>query len=93
MKILIATATIPKSQDDFTALMSAVRQAANEVQLDVTGAIWTGGPGCSNFALDIVGPDDDVELFAKTLTSHLMPAKWCETDDPIAPGDVCEITE
>ncbi len=92
MRILIATATAPKTEGHVEIFFRAIRTLAEEGELTIPpGIIWTGGKGCSNLAMDVIGPDDEVERFANALTMALMPSKWCTTSDALPNEDTCEV--
>ena len=86
MKILIATATQPKSENNFQELCELLKNAAQESNLNIEkGILWTKGPGCSNLAFELIGNDEEAENFAKQICMALMPSKWTTTNDEL-PG-------
>jgi hypothetical protein len=77
-----------------------IRESASEGSLVIPAFLWTGGPGCTNLAFEILGDETEAEHFANALTMALMPAKWATTSDPI-PGwdsvdlkgaELCDVT-
>lgn len=93
MRILIATATAPKNKDSAVTMFATIRECAKEGGLKIPpGIMWTGGRGCTNLAMDVMGPDDEVERFANAITMALMPSKWCTTTDALPEEDTCEVS-
>jgi len=88
MKVLIATSTIPKSEENFKEICALIRRAAIEENLTVVeGILWTMGPGCTNLAFEIIGDEEMAETFAKSVTMALMPSKWTTTKDELPTTD------
>ena len=91
MKILIATALSPSTADKARTLFQMIRESASEGSLVIPAFYWTGGPGCTNLAFELVGDEKEAEAFANTLTMALMPARWCTTGDPIPSWDSVDL--
>ena len=92
MRVLIATSSGPAGKAQ--TVFDIIRKSAQEGGLVIPpGIIWTTGPGCSNMAFDIIGPDDEAEKFANAVTMALMPAKWGTTTDSLPDKDTCELEE
>ena len=92
MKLLIATATKPLSQDNYTAMCGQIRQSAKEGGLTIPKGIYmTPGPGCNNLAFELIGDDDEAERFANALTMALMPSKWSTFGEPAPEEDLCDV--
>ncbi len=92
MRVLIATSAGPTGAAQ--TVFDIIRKSALEGGLEVPqGIMWTHGPGCSNMAFDIIGPDDKAERFADAVTMALMPAKWGTTTDSLPDVDTCELEE
>ena len=91
MKLLIATATKPLSQDNFTAMCGSIRESAKEGGLTIPDGIYmTPGLGCNNLAFELIGDDGEAERFADVLTMALMPSKWSTFVDPTPTEDLCD---
>jgi len=87
--ILIASATRPTNAKKF---FDAVTTAAPvECKVLVTRGTIVAGPGCNNYAFEVIGSETDINYFGKSICMALMPAKWCFTADYIKPGFNCEI--
>jgi len=91
MKILIATAMRPTSPDKARTVFQMIRESATLTSLVIPSFYWTGGPGCTNLAFEVVGDDIEAEKFANELTMALMPAKWCLTSDPLPEWDSVDL--
>ena len=87
--ILVASATKPLNAETF--FNSVVSAATSECKVLVTRGIIVAGPGCNNYAFEVVGKKKDISYFGRSICMALMPAKWCETADYIKPGFNCEI--
>ena len=91
MKLLIATATKPLSQDNFTAMCGSIRESAKEGDLTIPkGIYFTTGSGCNNLAMELIGDDNEAKRFADVLTMALMPAKWSTFADDTPTEDLCD---
>jgi len=93
MRILIATASKPVTQEKATGFNQIIRDSAKEGGLEIPqGIMWCEGPGCANLAFDLIGPDDEAERFANSLTMHLGIAKWGTTTDTLPDIDTYACT-
>jgi len=89
MRILIATATVPI---DFPQFCTMLRDSAKGAGIEIPQGIWwTGGYGCTNLALDLIGDDKTCETFANGLTMALMPSKWQTTRDCLPEADTYDV--
>lgn len=92
MKILIATATAPRSEEGFKNICDIIRSEAESRGLSVNkGILFTGGPGCANLAFELLGDDAVAESYANMITMAFMPSKWCTTQDALPDTDMCDI--
>jgi len=93
MKILIATATIPTSVKGWETICDIIRQSIdNDTRLELVSGIYlTGGRGCANMALEVIGDEKQIEVFATSLTMALMPSKWSEGIGDIPDVDTNEV--
>lgn len=92
MRVLIATATQPKSKEDFTQLCQILRAEAINSGLSIEkGILWTPGPGCSNLAFELTGEDDESKEFINRITIALMPSKCTITRDELPEEDTWEM--
>ena len=88
MRLLIATAQRPATEEKAFAFNECIRKSASEASLFIPqGILWTEGPGCANLAFDIEGGEDECNNFGKILCMHMQPAKWCETPDALPERD------
>ena len=91
MKLLIATATKPLSQDNFTAMCGSIRESAKEGNLKIPDGIYmTTGSSCNNLAMELIGDEDEAKRFADALTMALMPSKWSTFVDDTPTEDLCD---
>ena len=92
MKILIASATKPVKGGTYENLYAIMQKAAlEEFNVLVTKGIFVPGPGCNNYALELVGKEKNCNDFGRALCFALMPSKWGGTDDHIPDGFTCEL--
>lgn len=92
MKILIATATVPHSEEGFKTICDIIRSEAEARGLSVNkGILFTDGPGCANLAFELLGDEAVAESYANMITMVFMPSKWCTTSDELPDIDTCDI--
>ncbi len=61
MRLLIATAQRPATEEKAFAFNECIRKSASEASLFIPqGILWTEGPGCANLAFDIEGGEDTI---------------------------------
>lgn len=88
----IASATRPNNFEAFTEIVK--NSARENNSLEVVALIVVKGYGCNNYALMIAGPEKEAEMFIRSVTMVLQPAKYSRVDgDPaIKIGDFrCDI--
>lgn len=89
--ILIATSKVPVTKEGFDTCCRLIEEDAARAGLEVTGILWTTGPGCSNLAIDIRGEEKQIYQMADIITMALMPAKWEVNYQQIEQRRVCEL--
>lgn len=93
MRILIATASKPTTQEKANAFNDIIRDSAKEGNLTIPqGIMWCEGPGCANLAFELIGDEEEAERFANSLTMHLGIAKWGTTTDSLPDVDTYACT-
>ena len=92
MRVLIATAMRPLTPAHASNVFDIMREDASLNGLTIPPGIWwTQGPGCTNLAFELVGPDDAAEAYTYQLTMALMPAKCSTTADPLPATDTVDV--